>query len=74
MNYILDNHLEDAVVDCIDDITFEVPIQQVYVYKVDTTDTLEYRAFGNVTWHNCDGNRIAEMVSDKEANMLRGIE
>ena len=72
INYILENRLEDAGIDNLEDITFEVPVQQVFIYKEDTVDILEYKPYSKSIWHVTDGDRIAELLSEEEAQMIRG--
>ena len=72
MNYILDNHLEDAEVDCVEDLFFEVPVKSVYVLQEKIESTLEYRPWSDSIWHICAGDERTEQVSHKEAHMIRG--
>ena len=74
INYICTNHLEDAEVDCVEDLFFEVPVKSVYVLQEKLESTLEYRPWSDSVQHMCAGDHRTEIISDKEARMIRGLE
>ena len=73
IKYILDNHLEDAIVDGIDDMYFEVPVTRTYVLKEESDSYLEYWPLTNSVWEIFDDDKAAAFYTGEEALILRGI-
>ena len=70
INYIRDNNLYDATIDCIEDIFFEVPVKE-FEHKSDPYEALEYRPFSDSIYHVFDRCAHSKMVTNDEARELR---
>ena len=71
INYIRNNNLYDAKIDCIEDIFFfEVPVKE-FEDKRDPYETLEYRPISDSIYHIFDRCSHSKMVTNDEAIELR---
>lgn len=75
ISYISNNCLESAEVNGIEELSFEIPVRNVFVYHEDNTeDTLDYRPYSGSIYHLYDDGRTAEFIDIKEAFAIRGID
>ena len=75
ISYILNNRLENAEIEGLEELSFEIPVRNVFVYHEDNTeDTIDYRPYSGSIYHVYDDGRTAEFIDIKEAFAIRGIE